>query len=402
MQPFMRSATIFTAAAFLAIACVVCVGAQSPPVRSVAAPAGVSLPPVLQTCPMHPDVVEDKPGTCPLCRMALVPVRLESVWSCPLHAAVTRSAGGKCPICGRELVQMTMALTWTCKGRPDIDVIEPARCPDGSAMVAKRTLRPHGNHNPQHGGQFFMAPDNTHHLEGTLPSTRLFRIYLYDDYARPLPAAGLKAVRAHLEVAGHSIPLAASSAGSYMDARIGSVTLPARMTAKLQIKPDAPEYRFDFAFPAVTRDPDSAVARNTASARSTTAKSPAARSPAPTLEVSPDPAAIQVAIPSTVPEILTQLRTRDREVRDLIDRGNLAAIFVPAFQARDLAIALEARLDTLTSSRDSASAAIVRLVRAAWMLDASGDTGNREQATAAYGVLHQAATAVDAAFAGTR
>jgi hypothetical protein len=396
----MRSATILSAAGILAIAFAVCVGAQSPPPRSAAPPAVGSLPPVLQTCPMHPDVVEDKPGTCPLCRMALVPVRLESVWSCPLHAAVTRSAAGTCPICGRDLVQMTMALTWTCKGRPDIDVIEPARCPDGSAMVPKRTLRPHGNHNPQHGGQFFMAPDNTHHLEGTLPSTRLFRVYLYDDYARPLPAARLKTVRGRLEMGGRSIPLAASSAGSYLDARIDSVALPARMTAKLQIKPDAPEYRFDFAFPAVTREPT--AARAAAAARGAAVKPAVTRSTTPAGEASPDPTAVEVAIPSTLPEILTQLRTRDREVRDLIDRGNLAAVFVPAFQARDLAIALEARLDTLTSGRDGASAAILGLVRAAWMLDASGDVGNREQATAAYGVFHQAATAIDGAFARSR
>jgi hypothetical protein len=267
-------------------------------------------------------------------------------------------------------------------------------------MVPKRTLRPHGNHNPQHGGQFFMAPDNTHHLEGTLPSTRLFRVYLYDDYARPLPAARLKTVRGRLEMGGRSIPLAASSAGSYLDARIDIVALPARMTAKLQIKPDAPEYRFDFAFPAVTREPT--AARAAAAARGAAVKPAVTRSTSPAGKASPDPTAIEVAIPSTVPEILTQLRTRDREVRDLIDRGNLAAVFVPAFQARDLAIALEARLDTLTSGRDGASAAILGLVRAAWMLDASGDVGNREQATAAYGVFHQAATAIDGAFAGSR
>ena len=27
---------------------------------------------VQYTCPMHPDVVQDKPGTCPKCGMALV------------------------------------------------------------------------------------------------------------------------------------------------------------------------------------------------------------------------------------------------------------------------------------------------------------------------------------------
>ncbi len=25
------------------------------------------------TCPMHPEIVRDAPGDCPLCRMALVP-----------------------------------------------------------------------------------------------------------------------------------------------------------------------------------------------------------------------------------------------------------------------------------------------------------------------------------------
>lgn len=408
MAPKMRSATILTAAGVLAMV-VVCAGAgaqsSSPPSTGTASPRPASLPPLVQTCPMHPDIVEDKPGSCPLCRMALVPVRLESVWSCPLHAAVTRSAKGACPICGRELVQMTMALTWTCKGRPDIDVIEPARCPDGSAMIAKRTLRPHGNHNPQHGGQFFMAPDNTHHLEGTLPSTRLFRVYLYDDYARPLTAARLNAVRGRVEIGGRSIPLTKSAAGSYLDARLDGVPLPARMTAKLQIKADAPEYRFDFAFPAVTTDPNPPAVPRAAAV-------PVAPKPAPKLnttstplttgDTSIDPALIQVPIPATVPEILAQLRTRDRQVRELIDRGNLAAVFVPAFQARDLAIALESRLDTLASGRDATAAAIIRLVRAAWTLDASGDVGNRAEAGEAYAVFHQAATVIDAAFAAGR
>jgi len=399
----MRSATILTAACIFAMALAVCVSAQSPAARAPATPAATQLPPVLQTCPMHPDVVEDRPGACPLCRMALVPLRLESVWSCPLHAAITRSAKGVCPICGRELVQMTMALTWTCKGRPDIDVIEPVRCPDGSAMIAKRTLRPHGNHNPQHGGQFFMAPDNTHHLEGTLPSTRLFRVYLYDDYARPLTSARFKAVRGRVEVGGRSIPLTAAAAGSYLDARLDGLALPARMTARLQIKPDAPEYRFDFAFPAVTKDPSPpTVSRTRETPRPAAAKSPASSVTATAADPSVDPALLQVPIPDTVPGILGQLRSRDRQVRELIDRGNPAAVFVPAFQARDLAIALEPRLGTLTASRDATGAAIMQLVRAAWTLDAAGDTGNREQGTAAYTVFHAAAGAIDAAFAARR
>lgn len=386
----MRFAGLLTVVAVFTVVVVLRAGDQTGS-RPPGAARVASLPPVLQTCPMHPDIVEDKPGTCPLCRMLLVPVRLETVWSCPLHAAIVRNAKGRCPICDRELVQMTMALTWTCRNRPDIDVIEPGRCPDGSSMIAKRTLRPHGNHNPQHGGQFFMAPDNTHHLEGTLPSARLFRLYLYDDYARPLSAARLKATQGRVEVNGRSIPLSASTAGSYLQGRLDPTILPARVTARVRLKPDAPEYRFDFAFPNVTRDPSS---RPAAATTTPTGRIPAGGNDAPA-----DPALIQVPIPATVSAILAQLRIRDGQVRGLLDRGNLAAVFVPAFQARDLALALEPRLnDVPTARRDDGASAIRDLVRASWLLDAFGDVGNAEQAKTAYVPFHDAAVRIAAAF----
>jgi hypothetical protein len=33
---------------------------------------------VKYTCPMHPEVIEDKPGICPICKMDLVPMDEES------------------------------------------------------------------------------------------------------------------------------------------------------------------------------------------------------------------------------------------------------------------------------------------------------------------------------------
>jgi cation transport ATPase len=81
------------------------------------------------TCPMHPEVVKDEPGKCPKCGMNLVPLQpaghsnehihhshthetfkeegnagkpLE--YTCPMHPEVVRNAPGSCPICGMDLV----------------------------------------------------------------------------------------------------------------------------------------------------------------------------------------------------------------------------------------------------------------------------------------------------------
>jgi hypothetical protein len=410
-NPNVRLASLLTVAAVCALVAVIRAGDQTSSSRPAAAtaPRPATLPPVVQTCPMHPDIVEDKAGSCPLCKMALVPVRLEAAWSCPVHAAIVRDAKGSCPICRRELVQMTMALTWTCRNRPDIDVLEPGRCPDGSAMIAKRTLRPHGNHNPQHGGQFFMAPDNTHHLEGTLPSSRLFRLYLYDDYARPLPATRLKAIQGRVEIGGQAVPLVASASGSHLQGRLTSGSLPAKLTARIRIKPDAPEYRFDFTFAAITKDPSNRPVTTPSNGAASKPASPAGPSatalplPVASEDGSVDPALIKVPIPSTLPEILSQLAVRDRQVRELIDRGNLAAVFVPAFQARDLALALEGHLNEVPSARrDAAAAAIRELVQAAWLLDAFGDLGNAGNVRSAYVPFHDAAGRIATAYAGNR
>jgi len=108
-------------------------------------------------------------------------------------------------------------------------------------------------------------------------------------------------------------------------------------------------------------------------------------------------------IPGTVPEILEQLRTRDRQVRDLIRAGNFRAVWVPAFQAKDLAIALEPRAGHLAPrARESAEPAIQRVVRFAWLLDAFGDAGDRQQLEKAYAAFAAALAEVVTAFAGAQ
>ena len=62
------------------------------------------------TCPMHPQIVEGEPGSCPICGMDLVQVNkpapsaeTSTTFTCPMHPQIMESAPGSCPICGMNL-----------------------------------------------------------------------------------------------------------------------------------------------------------------------------------------------------------------------------------------------------------------------------------------------------------
>lgn len=52
---------------------------------------------------------------------------------------------------------------------------------------------PHMDHSPKHGGVFFMAPNGRNHLEGVLLAPGIVKLYLYDEFTRPLDAKSLVA-----------------------------------------------------------------------------------------------------------------------------------------------------------------------------------------------------------------
>ena len=61
------------------------------------------------TCPMHPEIVQDGPGSCPKCGMALVPmvpVVRAAKYTCPMHPEIVQDGPGSCPKCGMALVPM--------------------------------------------------------------------------------------------------------------------------------------------------------------------------------------------------------------------------------------------------------------------------------------------------------
>jgi Cu(I)/Ag(I) efflux system membrane fusion protein len=88
----------------------------------------------LYQCPMHPSITQDHPGDCPICGMKLVKVDVAAAvapgagkaagpattsgaagaapadaapqWTCPMHPTIVQDHPGDCPICGMKLVRM--------------------------------------------------------------------------------------------------------------------------------------------------------------------------------------------------------------------------------------------------------------------------------------------------------
>jgi len=67
------------------------------------------------TCPMHPEIEQQGPGTCPKCGMALelkgVPVAAtKTEYTCPMHPEIVQDEPGNCPKCGMALEPRTVAV----------------------------------------------------------------------------------------------------------------------------------------------------------------------------------------------------------------------------------------------------------------------------------------------------
>ena len=70
---------------------------------------------IIYTCPMHPEIEQPEPGSCPKCGMALeakgMPVvETKTEYTCPMHPEVIQDHPGNCPKCGMALEAKTVQL----------------------------------------------------------------------------------------------------------------------------------------------------------------------------------------------------------------------------------------------------------------------------------------------------
>lgn len=80
----------------------------------------------LWTCGMHPNVIQEEPGICPICHMDLTPLHsngsssgdtrfeghsdaADELFTCSMHPDILEPEPGSCPICGMELVPVEKA-----------------------------------------------------------------------------------------------------------------------------------------------------------------------------------------------------------------------------------------------------------------------------------------------------
>ena len=114
-----------------------------------ARPAGT-----VYTCPMHPEIRQPGPGSCPKCGMALEPAApvaqaTRTEYTCPMHPEIVRDRPGTCPKCGMALEPKTIVLE-DGEGNPEYEdmrrrFIFGAILTIPLVIIAMRTMVPGGS-----------------------------------------------------------------------------------------------------------------------------------------------------------------------------------------------------------------------------------------------------------------
>ena len=138
----------------------------------------------LFTCPMHPQILQDEPGACPICGMDLVSkpsgakaagahptsaqppasqpaskpahahVALGPTYTCSMHPQISESEPGECPICGMDLVEKSAAASQPAASQPAAS--QPAASQPAASQPA--ASQPAAVHDHPSGDALYTCP----------------------------------------------------------------------------------------------------------------------------------------------------------------------------------------------------------------------------------------------------
>ena len=198
-----------------------------------------------------------------------------------------------------------------------------------------------------------------------------------------------------------SFPLAQSRDGRYLEAKVDSRTLPLSIVAKLKLKAGRARVPFRLhvhrVFEGAAADPGDIGGDN--ARRLQTLRDSRGSPLMPQLQR----LSSRCRFPTRSRASSPRSAFANRQIGELIELGRFPEVWFPAFEAKDLALAMGAHAARMPADkRQLLEPAIKRLLQAAWLLDAFGDVGNREQVTAAYRDFQSAVSGSSRSSQGTR
>ena len=267
------------------------------------------------------------------------------------------------------------------------DLLKRGGVPGGAVpSPADARAAAHMDHSPLRGGQFFMAANNYHHLEGALPKPGEFHLYLYDDFKQPLDPRNFAGDvvfeqwdAAKSEWIETSYPLEPGPPGAAsLAARIPDA-MPAEFYASVWLAGE--RTRFDFYFEEPSRELGAAdLARYAALGPHSHLRPP-------------------LVVPERAADVVVELERRTELLRQLVERREWLALHVPAFDAMDLAQALLDKLDGLSPrDRGRVRQAVGRTLHSAAELDRAGDLADGARALRAFARYDEAVRTILDAF----